>query len=262
MRVTAAVMAIALAAASSSAALAADDGQQALFGAAFSDPLGLHHEFSGPSFASRLAPVGADAARYVPGEGLVRWTESEVASFGREGAAHFDTVRLSTSALVARPGAVLLGPEVDAQTVRPMAYGVTYVRRWPSMVSVSSGRLSLDITPHAGFGVSSGGARSAEAGALMRMMRVIGMDGPQAPRWFFYAGYNTRAVGLNLVRSDEAMRREKLDGGVVREVQAGLGARKGAINALVGFTREQVTIRSLGERVRDDNRVGLTLSIR
>ncbi len=263
MRLLAALMVTAAAATLTPAVACA--AQDALVGAAFS---AADIDFqtaasatldAGPGFA---APSAFASVRYQPGEGLVRWSSGEIASFGREDLSHLDSLRVSTLAYDAVPGATLMRPGAESGVTGRAAYDVTYLRKWPSMVSVGNGRINLDVTPHMGLGFSSGGGRTAEAGALVRMAKAIGIAGPSAPRWYMYAGYRKRAVGLNLLRADDPMRRDRLDDGVMREVQAGFGARRGRVHALVGYTHEVVAMRSLGDRGRDDDRVGLSFAIR
>lgn len=245
---------------------AADDAREALFGAAFSSGPDFTVAGAGSLSAGALlsapGPLGLSAARYEPGVGLVRWTTGEVASFGGPDTAWTDSVRVSTAAYDPIPGASLMRPDVAGGAARPQAYDVTYVRKWPAMVSVSKGRLSLDVTPQMGIGLSSGGGRSAEAGALVRMAKAMGFAGRSAPRWYLYAGYHKRAMGLNLLRSDDPERRVKMDDGVAREVQAGFGAHRGRFHALIGYTHENLAMRSLGDSNRNDDRFGLSLAFR
>jgi hypothetical protein len=245
-------------------ALAADEGPESLFDAAFASAL----DIEGASIASSF---GASTARYQAGEGLVRRTSGPVLRFGRTDATYVDTVMLSTVALDPLPGAALLRAGAG-DVARPQGFDLTFVRNWPAAISISAGRLTLDITPHAGVGVSTGGAQTAEAGALVRLgaqvqdrvLQAMGMRGAgRHSRWYLYAGGSGRAVGLNLLRGDEAARRDDLAGdGFVRQAQAGVGMSRGALHALIGYTQERVTMRAFGEQVRNDGRVGLTLSLR
>lgn len=247
------------------AAAAVGASDDALFGAAFSQAdIDFQTAASaamdaGPGFTG---PSGFASLRYQPGQGLMRWQSGEIASFGNGDLSYLDSVRVSTVAYDATPGLTLMRPNAESGVSGPAAYDVTYLRKWPSMLSVTNGRVNLDVTPHMGLGFSSGGGRSAEAGALLRMAKAVGIAGPSAPRWYMYAGYRKRAMGLNLLRSEDALRNARLDDGVMREMQAGFGARRGRLHALVGYTHEMVTMRSLGERYRNDDRVGLSLAIR
>jgi hypothetical protein len=263
MRLIAALLATAAAATLGAGVAHAQDGRDALFGAAFSSGLGFRTATTSTLSAAvgLKGPLGPSNARYEPGQGLVRWSSGEVVSFGGEGVRYLDTVRVSTAAYDPLPGSSLMRPGAQG-AANPQAYNVTYVRKWPSMVSVSKGSLSLDVTPQMGFGLSSGGGRSAEAGALVRMAKAVGFVGQGAPRWYIFAGYHKRAMGLNLLRSEDPARRQKLDDGVAREAQAGLGAHRGRFHALIGYTHESVSMRSLGDRGLDDDRVGLSLAIR
>jgi hypothetical protein len=244
-------------------AQAAEDGAQAPAGAAFSDAIEFSAQTGLSAGPSLLGAAGVASLRYQPGQGLMRRTSGEAVSFTRPGLPYLDTVRFSTAAYDPLVGAALLRPGSDAGTGRLQAYDITYLRKWPSMLSLDAGRLNLDITPHAGLGLSSGGGRTAEAGALVRMMKAVGVAGEHAPRWYVYAGYRKRAMGLNLLRTEDAIRGDHLsDEGMAREIQAGVAAHRGVFHALLGYTFESVMMRSLGERARNDNRIGLNLSIR
>lgn len=272
MRWIAALLTCAATALASGTARAADDAQAALFGAAFSDarafdaPVALTGSDSFPAHDAFSAP------RYLPGRGLVQWTRGEVASFSRDGAPYVDQVQLSTTALDRLPAVALMRPAEAGYATARQTFDLTYVRNWPSMLSIEAGRLSLDITPHAGLGVSSGGGQSAEAGALVRLgeavqdrvLQAVGLRSAGVhPRWFLFAGASGRAVGLNLLRGKDSARRDDLaDDGFVRQAQAGLGVSRGPVHALLGYTHEVVTMRALGEQNRNDDRVGLRLAIR
>lgn len=260
-----AVCTLALGLASQAVAAGADDTRQALFGAAFAT--------SGLSAASGLAGLSANGstARYIPGLGLAQRTSTEVSGFAAAGARHVDSVRIVSTGYDPRPGLALTRP--GAGGFNPEDVDLTYLRHWPSIVSVDAGgNLSLDITPHAGLGVRSSGGRSAEAGALVRfgaglqdrVMRAVGMRGApeQRTKLYLFAGATAWAMERNLTPGDGAVRRSTLpEDGYVQESRAGLGLGRGAVQALIGYTRETTKLRSLGEDSRSDSRVGLTLSI-
>ncbi|HTK33688.1 MAG TPA: hypothetical protein VL358_00190 [Caulobacteraceae bacterium] len=246
------------------AALAAtpDSAQtnQALFSAAFAAPsvlgglspgLGLGHD-----------PLGE--ARYIPGRGLIRFTTRQVASFSGDGAAYVDTIRMSTAGYDPRPGAAFLR-QGYAGSANGQSFDLAYERNWPQAFSLDTGRLTVDVTPHAGFGMLAGGGRSAEAGALVRLQQkvlgAVGMSGSgQSGRLYLFAGASEQALDLNLARAPNRLGPDPEDG-YVREAQVGVGFQRGLVQASFGFSHQNMRLDSLGGESRIDNRVGLTVSI-
>lgn len=205
---------------------------------------------------------GLAGLSYQPGEGLVRWRRGEPSAFGPD---RDYSLRLSTATLDANPALGLMRPGAEAEGRQ--AFELTFIRNWAGAVSVQSGRLSLDITPHAGLGLSSAGAQLAEVGALLRLNRVVSavgaMNAFDGSRVFLFAGAQGRASGMNLFSSQALRLRDDPRGdGFVREAQAGLGFSRGALQASLGYTNERIRLKALGEDVRQDNRLGLTLSFR
>jgi hypothetical protein len=221
-------------------------------------------------FTAAYAPSTATAAdgmaglSYQPGQGLVRWRRGEATAFGPD---QDYSLRLSTATLDANPAAGLMRPGAEGRADGRQAFELTFIRNWTGAVAVQSGRLSLDITPHAGFGLSSAGAQLAEVGALLRVNRALSAVGASdildGSRLFLFAGANGRATGLNLLSTQALRVRDDPDGdGFVREAQAGFGFSRGALQASLGYTHERMHMKALGEDVRRDDRVGLTLSFR
>ena len=219
---------------------------------------------------------GADFARteglsYLPGQGLVSWRTGLAGSFAPTDGRHVDTLRISTATVEQTPGLALTRPAALSGD-EPSAFALTYVRNWPAALSVQAGRLNLDLTPHAGVGLSSTGGQVAEAGALLRlgallqhrMLGAVGADGAlDGSRLFLYAGATKRAIGLNLLGKQALSGRANPRGdGSVREAQAGVGMKKGMVSASFGYTYERTRMKTFGGETRQDNRVGLTVAIR
>ena len=214
----------------------------------------------------------SEGVSYLPGQGLVSWRSDAITAFGSPGGRHVDSLRVATATLDASPGRALTRPDLDGGMGDANAFEFTYIRNWPAAFSVQAGRLDLDLTPHAGFGLSSAGSQLAEAGALLRlgarvqdrMLRAMGADGAlDGSRLFLYAGATRRAIGLNLLGKQALSGRANPRGdGSVREAQAGLGLKKGVVSAALGYTYERTRMRTFGGEVRQDNRVGLTVAIR
>jgi hypothetical protein len=216
----------------------------------------------GPSVATEAD--GLAGLSYQPGQGLVRWRRGDIAPLGAE---RGYGLRLSTAALDANPGASLMRPDAEAAVAGRQAFELTVVRDWPAALAYQSGRVSLDITPHAGFGLSSAGTQLAEVGALLRLNRMMSAVGARdvldGSRLFLFAGAQGRATGLNLLSSQALRDRPDPYGdGFVREAQAGLGFSRGALQASLGYTHERIRYKAMGEAVRRDDRVGLTLAFR
>ena len=224
---------------------------QILFGAAYATPAAIPLAYRGAS--------AGPGARYLPGQGLLRLSSVESPAFA--GVGYVDSLRIATAGYDPLPGAYLTRPGA-APGSPAQDFDVTYVRHWPSILSVNAGQLNLDVTPHAGLGMSSSGAGQAEAGALVRLqnqvMRVMGMtDADRPAHLYLYAGATGRTIG-----PDPSLTQTTLASGdtFVRDAEVGLGFEHGLLSASLGYRQERVTFRTLGDS-RTDSRVGLTLSL-
>lgn len=208
-----------------------------------------------PLYAPGLAESGL---AYRPGSGLVRWEVGAPRGFIAGG-----DLRLSSASVDASPIAGLLRPEASL-AVRDTTE-LTFIRDWPAAISVQRKKLSLDITPHAGLGLSSSGDRLTEIGAMMRlgsrMMDAVGAeDALQGSRLYLFAGFNRRATGIGLLPTPTVGRKD--DSSVVRQAETGVSFRRGAMLAAFGYTSERTTLKGWGARAYTTDRVGLTVSIR
>jgi hypothetical protein len=214
------------------------------------------------AYAGRAA--GDAGLSWRPGQGLVRWSLGDNRALAPTGG-----LRVATASLEANPIAALLRPSPPAG-VGADAYELTYVRNWPAAVNVQKGRLNLDITPHAGLGLSSAGAQIAEVGAMLRLgarlMDAIGADDAvRGSRLYLFAGANRRATGLNLLQSQTVRAKLNAGGvgeGVVRQAEAGLGFRQGAVSASLGYSYERTRLKALAGDAYGFDRFGINLSIR
>jgi hypothetical protein len=217
------------------------------------------------AYASPLSTAadGTAGLSYQPGQGLVRWRYGEALV----GPSENYGLRLSTATLDANPATALMRPGAPANGDGLQAFELTVIRQWVGAVSVKSKRVSLDITPHAGLGLSSAGTQLAEVGALLRVNRAIDAVGAQGlldgARLSLFAGLQGRATGANLLSTQALGVRDNSRGnGFVREAQAGVGFNRGVLHASFGYTHERLYMKALGEDVRHDSRVGLTLAFR
>ncbi|MFT4254807.1 MAG: DUF2219 family protein [Caulobacter sp.] len=245
-------------------------------------------EAEGEAFA--VSPAGLygdanllDADRYYEERGPVSWRSGSYV-VGDNGRA-VDSVRVSVASSsrlaqsaplsLVRPGAA----NFDADTV-----DVSVSRGWPAAVSFGAGRLAVDFTPHAGLGFGGAGG-SAEAGGMVRIGkkdksvedRVIDglgvRDGREAfgdrGRWYLFAGASGQLVGMNLLRGQDgdwtragvtADTASKLIG----DAQAGVGWRRGAMQASVGYIRREIKAKDviMGMATQEDSVVALSFSLK
>ena len=128
---------------------------------------------------------------------------------------------------------------------------------WPSVVAVSNGHYDVDFSPHAALGSSLGG-ESAEAGGMVRLgahlqdsvMNRLGMhavDGSafgDRGRWFLFAAASGRAVGFNMTHDQSGFQRAgwSAEGtsAMISDAQAGLGWRRGNMQASFGYVHREI----------------------
>lgn len=184
-------------------------------------------------------------------------------------------------------GGALNAPAGDALALRnadiqPQDYEVTYLRGWPGAMRREAGGYAIDVSPHAGVGVSTAGSL-AEAGATVTVGQSVdakvadklgdmgvrdGASFGDAGRWYLFAAASGRAVGLNMMRKDGGW------GGagwstdpasaLIADAQAGIGWRKGPVQASFGYQHREVkgNYMIFGQEAKDDNLVALSLSIK
>lgn len=262
------------------AALAADlsaDGSAAqLMSAAFS--------------ADRGAPADADPIGLLldrqmarQGVGATGWTSNSVVLGRSHGGVNGLRVSVggALKGLDGRP--LALAPvAIDHADLDAQSYEISLTRDWPGAVSVSNGRYALDVTPHAGVGMTSLGG-SAEAGAtvtlgqsgedrvkssLSAMGVRDGADFGNAGRWFIYAAASGRAVGLNMLKDqatgwDRAWSQDSAST-LISDAQLGVAWRKGSMQTSLGYVHREVKGEHMlmGQDAKDDSLVAFSLSIK
>jgi hypothetical protein len=195
--------------------------------------------------------------RMIAGEGLVQWRNSEV-QLPHGGAV--DSIHLSLGEVARAPGGqALAGPggllEPEAQ-----AFDLRYTRGWPGAFAVSTGGVDMDLTPHAGLGLSTGGP-SAEAGAMVRLgahlqdRLVSGLNGlgvrrvnpasDNTGRFYLYASASGRAVDVNMTRDGPGDPQHlgwasEGAGEMISDAQAGMAWRKGVVQASFGYVHREI----------------------
>ena len=208
---------------------------------------------------------GATSTTAVGPEGVVAWTSSE--TWLPSGSGAVDRLRVASGSAAIVPGApVWLNPSLGDQI-----FDVSYTRGWPRALSVRSNGYGVDVTPHAGLGLTSAG-ESAEAGATLRfggadMLDELGARG-RPGQWYFYAQSSGRAVGYNLIKGDPTFHSANLftqaEPGFMSDAEAGVAWRRGSMQASFGYTQRDLhlgTLRDTGISSHESV-VGLTFSFR
>ncbi len=198
-----------------------------------------------------LIPTGQSNDVAVGPAGTVAWTSNE--TWIQNGSGSVDRVRMTQgSAMVQAPGApVWMNPAVGDQL-----FDVSYTRGWPRALSMRSGGYGVDVTPHAGVGVSSAG-ESAEAGAEVRFgganaLDQIGVHGHPG-QVYFYAQGSGRAVGYNLNHGVSGFHTANMflqpQPGFVGDAEAGVAWRRGDLQASFGYAQRALQL----DTMRDAN---------
>ncbi|HEX4711384.1 lipid A-modifier LpxR family protein [Phenylobacterium sp.] len=213
---------------------------------------------------------------YQPGAGLVRWTSSQMQLSPATGRGPVDSLRVSVGGALRSPGTLdLARAQYEAN-----AYEVAVTRDWPAALAFDSRGFGVDLTPHAGVGVTNVGG-SAEAGATLRLvqrdsaaverLKALGVhDGAtlgDRGRWYLFAAASGRAVGLNMLRGDGGWDRSWTTdptSTLISDAQLGVGWRKGALQTSLGYIRRQVkgAHTLYGVDAHDDSMVAFSLSLK
>ena len=229
---------------------------------------------SPPSTGTRLDLAGSlGTETYIPGEGTARWRVRTVA-IPRPAQHAVDTVRISLAEITRTPADL---PGITPSGTDTAAYQATYTRGWPGLLAFDAGPMKVDVTPHAGFGVSNSGGQ-AEAGALVKLRRRLtgwmtpsgaSDANPHEGQVYLFAAASGRAVGLNFNRPQSGgwpqlgLSTENASA-IIRDVQAGIAWRKGSVRASLAWMRRKVqgVQTFVGWRGQDDSTVAVTVSIR
>jgi len=242
-------------------------------------------QLNNAAFAPRTAGSDVDPISrlieretYQPGAGLVRWTSGAVQLSPASGGGPVDSLRISVGGALRTPG--LLPLDLSRAQYEADAYEVAVTRDWPAAMVFDSRNFGVDLTPHAGVGVTNLGG-SAEAGATLRLMqrdsaaaqrlKALGLrDGAalgDRGRWYLFAAASGRAVGLNMLRGDGGWDRSwttDQTSTLIGDAQVGVGWRKGAMQTSLGYIHRQVKGAHMlyGVDAHDDSMVAFSLSIK
>ncbi len=227
-------------------------------------------------------PIGRvlDREAYVAGAGPVIWSsnETQLSRPSRDGAV--DTLRVSVGGVLHSPGGLPLN--LERAPFAADAYEVSVIRAWPAALRFDTKAFNVDLSPHAGLGVTSLGG-SAEAGATLQLsqrrdaitaerLKAMGLRDGQAfgdtGRWYLFAAASGRAVGLNMLRNDSGWDRAgwttDQTSSLVGDAQVGVGWRKGDLQTSLGYVHREMKGAHMiwGQDTRQDSMVAFSLSIR
>ncbi|MGZ3378536.1 MAG: lipid A-modifier LpxR family protein [Phenylobacterium sp.] len=241
---------------------------------------------NGAAFAPRTSfdsvdPISQmiDRETYQPGAGLVRWMTGEVQLSPASKGGPVDSLRVSVGGALRTP----LGSPLNLAHAQyePGAYEVALTREWPAAFALATPAFGVDLTPHAGVGVTSFGT-SAEAGATLRLMqtdatvaerlKAMGVsDGGafgQRGRWYLFAAASGRAVGMNMLHGDQGWNRAGWStdqtSTLTGDAQVGVGWRKGDMQTSFGYIHREVKGQNMlfGVDPKADSVVAFSFSIR
>jgi hypothetical protein len=220
-------------------------------------------------------------ARIVDG-GLAVWNTGEV-TLGAGGGG-VDSVRMSLGSLARAPGGVITARPGGFAGADAQAFDVRYIHGWPSALQWSAAGYALDVSPHAGLGVSNAGG-TAEAGAMIRFGAGVGrnvarklglheVDGStfdDRGRWYLFAAASGQAVGLNISPGAPGMPKgswsSETTSALISDAQAGVGWRKGDLQASFGYVHREIKGQSVepnsayGQAKISDSMLAFSLSI-
>ena len=154
-------------------------------------------------------------------------------------------------------------------------------RDWPAAFAFGTRHFGVDVTPHAGVGVSNLGG-SAEAGATLRLMqrdataaerlKALGLrDGAtfgDRGRWYLFAAASGRAVGMNMLHGEGGWNgagwTTDAASTLIGDAQVGVGWRKGALQTSLGYIHREVKGQNMlwGVDTKPDSIFAFSLTIR
>jgi hypothetical protein len=232
----------------------------------------------GPGDSVDAATALIDHEQYQPGQGLVRWMTGAT-QLSQPGAGVVDSLRVSVGGTIRTPGGAPLN--LSHGQYGAQAYEVALTREWPAALAFEGDELGVDVTPHAGLGMTSIGG-SAEAGATVRLMQkdaaikerlnALGVHDGAAfgdkGRWYLFAAASGRAVGLNMLHSEQGWDRAGVTtdqtSTLIGDTQVGVGFRKGPMQTSFGYIHRDVKGQNLlwGVDPKSDSMVAFSFQIR
>jgi hypothetical protein len=239
-----------------------------------SDALSVQAMLADAAFAPKTASDDVDPIdrllereTYQPGAGLVRWTTGQAQLSPQSATGPIDSLRISVGGAWRTPGGLPISRNGQFEAD---AYEVALTRDWPAALAFDTRAFGVDLTPHAGVGVTNAGG-SAEGGVTLRLNQLGVRDGSSfgdRGRWYLFAAASGRAVGLNVLHGEQGWDRAGWStdqaSSLIGDAQLGVGWRKGAVQSSFGYIHRQVkgAHQLWGVDAKDDSLVAFSLSIR
>lgn len=225
--------------------------------------------------AQQPAVSNLSAAVFDTGKGApAQWRTTQFASGKNNTRINLDV----TGSVTDEAGRAPLTP-ADEASFEPKGFDLRVSRDWPAAVRLEAGDQDLSVTPHAGVGLTNAGP-GAEAGATVSVedkvagrLEGLGVRDGKAfgdkGRWYMFVAGGSRTVGLNMLRgADGGFQRAGWStdstSALVSDAQAGVGWRRGAMQASVGYMHREVKPHEAvaGFEKRDDNLVAVSFSFK
>lgn len=166
-------------------------------------------------------------------------------------------------------GRLALSPATNA-TFEPQGFDVRLTQSWPSAVRFEA----VEVTPHAEVAFSEAGPGLGAGATVSLEDKLQGLvpDGKSfgdRGRWYLYAATSGRSVGLNMLRGgDGELRRAgwstDATSALVSDAQAGIGWRRGAMQASIGYIHREIKPRHgiMGMDSQADDLVAVSFSLK
>jgi len=226
--------------------------------------------YAQPHTLSPLSTAVFDSGQALPTE----WRSTDFAGIGDSDTA----LKISLGGTRRGPdGLPVFRPGVPA-TFEAEGFDVRLTQGLPAM-RIKAGEQNLEVKPHAGVAFSNAGP-GLEAGATVTLQdkvegRLKGLgvrDGKsfgQRGRWYLFAATSGRSVGYNMLRgADGELRREgwstDATSALVSDAQAGIGWRRGPMQASIGYMHREVKPRHglMGVENKDDDLIAVSFSLK
>lgn len=167
----------------------------------------------------------------------------------------------------------------DGARFEAKGFDVQVTQDWPAMRLRTGGARDIEVTPSAGLAFSDAGP-GAQAGATISMQDRVadrldslgvkdGRSFGDKGRWYLYAATSGRSVGLNMLRDAEGDFRRAgwstdATSALVSDAQAGLGWRKGSMQASVGYAHREIKPKHglMGIENKDDDLIAISFSFK
>ncbi len=210
----------------------------------------------------------------------VRWTTNNF-QLGKTARGSVDTMRLSVGGSERSPSGLPANIDPRAAQFDADAYEVAVTRDW-APVRFGAGELDVAVTPHTGVGLSNSGGQ-AEAGATLTVaqkrdgevedrLNDLGVRDGKAygdqGRWYLFAAASGRAVGLNVLRSDNGWDGQGWttdpSSALVGDAHVGVAYRKGSMQTSFGYIHREVKGEHMvfNQETKEDSVLAFTFSIK